>query len=153
MSRMLDLPPDDIPGRSCPLHYRYSPEVFSGEPPAALAGLEVLYVVSGLYGNELALERVRELFDRERGRRRTGCPTGLLFGDRPRHTCPSCDSTGEPMQSVKLDPSKLFGFKILQQPSAPAPGAKVGSKIGEKAGVKVGAKVGSKVGVKVGSPA
>jgi hypothetical protein len=29
-----------------------------------------LYVVGGLYGNELALERVLELFDRERGRKR-----------------------------------------------------------------------------------
>ncbi|GAA4409005.1 hypothetical protein [Quisquiliibacterium transsilvanicum] len=57
------------------------------------------------------------------------------------------------MQTVKLDPSKLFGFKIIQQNGAAASGAKVGSKIGEKAGVKVGAKIGMKVGMKTISPA
>ena len=59
-----------IPGRSCPLHYRYRPEVFAGEPAAQLQGLDVLYVVGGLYGNDLALERVLESFDREPGRKR-----------------------------------------------------------------------------------
>ncbi len=58
------------PGRSCPLHYRYRPEVFAVEAPAHLQGLDVLYVVGGLYGNELALERVLELFDREHGNKR-----------------------------------------------------------------------------------
>ena len=52
---------DDIargtPGRSCPLHYRYRPEVFAIEAPAHLRSLDVLYVVGGLYGNPLALER------------------------------------------------------------------------------------------------
>jgi len=70
MSQAPDRPADETPGRACPLRYRYAPEVFSGEPPAALAGLDVMYVVGGLYGNELALERVLELFDRERGRKR-----------------------------------------------------------------------------------
>ena len=59
-----------VPGRSCPLHYRYRPEVFRTEAAAELQGLEVLYVVGGLYGNELALARVLDLFDRERGRKR-----------------------------------------------------------------------------------
>lgn len=59
-----------MPGRSCPLHYRYQPEVFAARCPSALAGLEVLYVVGGLYGNALALERTLDLFDHERGRKR-----------------------------------------------------------------------------------
>lgn len=63
-------PQASAPGRSCPLHYRYRPEDFAVDAPARLQGLEVLYVVGGLYGNELALERVLELFDAERGRKR-----------------------------------------------------------------------------------
>ncbi len=58
------------PGRSCPLHYRYRPEGFArAEVAPALRGLDVLYVVGGLYGNELALHQVLRLFERERGRR------------------------------------------------------------------------------------
>ena len=49
-------------GRSCPLHYRYSPSVFAR--PAEQA-CEVLYVVGGLYGNEAALDAVLALFERE----------------------------------------------------------------------------------------
>lgn len=58
------------PGRSCPLHYRYRPEAFASPAPPHLQGLQVLYVVGGLYGNELALARVLALFERERGRKR-----------------------------------------------------------------------------------
>lgn len=58
------------PGRSCPLHYRYRPELLASPPPPGLDGLELLYVVGGLYGNPLALQRVLELFDREPGRKR-----------------------------------------------------------------------------------
>lgn len=65
--------PDPAPGRSCPLHYRYAPEVFREPPAQALRGLDVLYVVGGLYGNELALREVLRLFDAERGRK------GLVF--------------------------------------------------------------------------
>lgn len=56
------------PGRSCPLHYRYAPETFarSADVPAA----DVLYVVGGLYGNELALDQVLQLFAAERGQAR-----------------------------------------------------------------------------------
>ncbi|MFY7857983.1 MAG: hypothetical protein ACOVQT_17705 [Rubrivivax sp.] len=57
------------PGRSCPLHYRYAPEVFRSEAPSSLQGLEVLYVVGGLYGNALALDQVLSLFAREGGRK------------------------------------------------------------------------------------
>jgi hypothetical protein len=62
--------PEQAPGRSCPLHYRYQPEVFASEAPAHLQALDVLYVVGGLYGNELALQRVLKLFEQERGRKR-----------------------------------------------------------------------------------
>ncbi len=41
------------PGRSCPRHYRYSPEVFARAPDLKA---ESLYVVGGLYGNPHALE-------------------------------------------------------------------------------------------------
>ncbi len=61
------------PGRSCPLHYRYRPEVFATDAQPHLQGLEVLYVVGGLYGNALALDVVLTLFDAERGRK------GLVF--------------------------------------------------------------------------
>jgi rSAM/selenodomain-associated transferase 1 len=62
--------PAAAPGRSCPLHYRYAPEVFRAPAAPALRDLEVLYVVGGLYGNEPALQRVLALFERERGRKR-----------------------------------------------------------------------------------
>ena len=52
------------------MHYRYRPEAFAVGAPARLQSLDVLYVVGGLYGNELALQRVLELFDREPGRKR-----------------------------------------------------------------------------------
>lgn len=58
------------PGRSCPLHYRYDPGVFAADASPRWRGLDVLYVVGGLYGNELALDQVLRLFDRERGRKR-----------------------------------------------------------------------------------
>ncbi|MBC7938145.1 MAG: hypothetical protein H7Z19_00025 [Chitinophagaceae bacterium] len=58
------------PGRSCPLHYRYRPEDFAVPAPVHQQALDVLYVVGGLYGNDLALARVLELFDAERGRKR-----------------------------------------------------------------------------------
>jgi hypothetical protein len=60
----------EVPGRSCPVHYRYRPAVFRGPASPGLDDCEVLYVVGGLYGNEPALERVLELFERERGRKR-----------------------------------------------------------------------------------
>lgn len=58
------------PGRSCPLHYRYAASVFAAEAPVSLRGVEVLYVVGGLYGNELALHKVLRLFDAEHGEKR-----------------------------------------------------------------------------------
>lgn len=58
------------PGRTCPLHYQYGPDVFRQAPPAHLRDLEVLYVVGGLYGNEQALLEVLRLFEAEKGRKR-----------------------------------------------------------------------------------
>lgn len=58
------------PGRTCPLHYHYGPDVFRQAPAAPLRDLEVLYVVGGLYGNELALQEILRLFEAERGRKR-----------------------------------------------------------------------------------
>jgi predicted phosphodiesterase len=55
------------PGRSCPLHYRYRASDFAVR---AHDRCEVLYVVGGLYGNVQALQRVTELFERERGDKR-----------------------------------------------------------------------------------
>ncbi len=52
------------PGRSCPLHYRYSPTVFA---TAAPLHCDTLYVVGGLYGNEPALAQVLALFAQEPG--------------------------------------------------------------------------------------
>jgi len=52
------------PGWSCPLPYRYAPTVFA--TPAAVS-CEVLYVVGGLYGNELALNAVLTAFAAEAG--------------------------------------------------------------------------------------
>lgn len=62
-------PPREAPGRSCPLHYRYGPQVFRQAPPDALADLDVLYAVGGLYGHEAALHAVLRLFEAERGRK------------------------------------------------------------------------------------
>ncbi len=51
-----------IPGRNCPLDYRYEPRDLNR--PADFAA-EVLYVVGGLYGNPQALEAVLGLAARE----------------------------------------------------------------------------------------
>ncbi len=61
-------------GRSCPLHYRYRPQVFAG--PASLRA-ETLYVVGGIYGNGLALRRVLEMKHEEE--QRTGGRVDLFF--------------------------------------------------------------------------
>jgi hypothetical protein len=50
------------PGRSCPLHYRYSPHDLARTPDFHA---ETLYVIGGLYGNVPALEAVLALAARE----------------------------------------------------------------------------------------
>ena len=62
--------PDTPAGRSCPLHYHYGPGVFNSAPDPLLSNLDTLYVVGGLYGNELALHEVLRLFEQEPGRKR-----------------------------------------------------------------------------------
>jgi len=62
--------PDTQAGRSCPLHYQYGPDVFNSAPDPLLSDLDTLYVVGGLYGNELALQEVLRLFEQEPGRKR-----------------------------------------------------------------------------------
>ncbi len=58
---------DASPGRSCPLHYRYG--AASLARPAE-AECETLYVVGGLYGNDVALDAVLAMFDTERAPKR-----------------------------------------------------------------------------------
>jgi hypothetical protein len=57
------------PGRTCPIAYQYGPAVFRQPVSDQLADLDVLYVVGGLYGNELALHEVLRLFEGESGRK------------------------------------------------------------------------------------
>jgi hypothetical protein len=53
-------------GRNCPVSYRYAPTVLCGDPSVRTG---VLYVVGGLYGNELALDAVLNMFATETGRK------------------------------------------------------------------------------------
>jgi hypothetical protein len=53
-----------LPGRVCPVDYRYGPSVFDREPEITA---DVLYVVGGLYGNLPALDAVEQLAQAERG--------------------------------------------------------------------------------------
>jgi hypothetical protein len=64
---------DALPGRSCPLSYRYSPAVFSR--PAELQA-ETLYVAGGLYGNVPALDAIDALVNDE-----PVAPTLVFNGD------------------------------------------------------------------------
>lgn len=50
------------PGRTCPLHYRYPPNVFAR---AAELAAETVYVIGGLYGNLPALNAIMALAARE----------------------------------------------------------------------------------------
>jgi hypothetical protein len=54
----------DVPGRSCPLTYRYQPEALT--QPAQFEA-DTLFVVGGLYGNPAALRAVLERADTESG--------------------------------------------------------------------------------------
>lgn len=49
-------------GRSCPLHYRYSPASLASLPTASV---DTLYCVGGMYGNLFALDVLEALLDRE----------------------------------------------------------------------------------------
>ena len=53
------------PGRSCPIDYHYGARALAA--PATLA-TDSLWIAGGVYGNALALERLEEMFAKERGR-------------------------------------------------------------------------------------
>ena len=61
------MPDITAPGRSCPLSYRYQPEVLARPPDF---DCETLYAVGGLYGNEQALTAAVEMFEGEGGVKR-----------------------------------------------------------------------------------
>jgi hypothetical protein len=61
----------EVRGRSCPIGYRYQPEVLA---QAARLEADTLYVVGGLYGNLVALRAVLERADRE-----PGGPAAVVF--------------------------------------------------------------------------
>ena len=65
-----EIAPEARPGRTCPVAYRYSPQVFDREPEIRA---DTLYVVGGLYGNVEALEAVIAAAAREPG------PVTLVF--------------------------------------------------------------------------
>jgi len=69
-TQLADAGAPSAPGRSCPLHYRYRPSEFAVEAAADWRDIEVLYVVGGLYGDELALHEALRLFDAEVGDKR-----------------------------------------------------------------------------------
>lgn len=56
--------PPLIPGRSCPLEYRYGAGALSVR---ATLHADNLWIAGGLYGNTFALRRLEEMFDAERG--------------------------------------------------------------------------------------
>ncbi len=60
-------------GRTCPLHYRYQPEIFRSK---ATLHAETLYVIGGLYGNPDALETILNMKAEEE---RRGQTVTLLF--------------------------------------------------------------------------
>lgn len=62
-----------MPGRTCPLSYRYAPTVFKR---VADIQAETLYVVGGLYGNRAALDVILDLAAQE-----TIAPTLIFNGD------------------------------------------------------------------------
>lgn len=53
-----------LPGRNCPLSYRYGPRALATAPETATS---CLYVAGGLYGNRRALAALLQLADREPG--------------------------------------------------------------------------------------
>jgi hypothetical protein len=55
---------DKIPGRSCPLSYRYAPDAFHG---AAALAADTLWIAGGLYGNRFALQALLEAYEAEPG--------------------------------------------------------------------------------------
>lgn len=65
----------DLPGRTCPIRYRYGPQAISTAP---VRQAEVLYVIGGLYGNVYALKAVLAMMAKEsaNGSEVTACFNG-----------------------------------------------------------------------------
>ncbi|MEO8144480.1 MAG: hypothetical protein ABI654_09720 [Betaproteobacteria bacterium] len=58
------VPPPPVPGRTCPVDYRYGADALAA--PATLFA-DSLWIAGGLYGNTFALRRLEEMFAAERG--------------------------------------------------------------------------------------
>lgn len=54
----------DLPGRNCPLSYRYGAKALSGPPQLKV---DTLWIAGGLYGNTLALQSLLEAYAAEPG--------------------------------------------------------------------------------------
>lgn len=65
---------DNQPGRSCPIHYRYTPGQLCMNPQPANA--DVIYIAGGLYGNPFALDTLEELVEQEQ---KSGQRVRLIF--------------------------------------------------------------------------
>ena len=90
-------------GRTCPLRYRYAPEVFAA---AATLRAETLYVVGGLYGNIESLRRVFEMKREEE--RMSGGQVDLLFnGDFNWFAC-DAEGFGE-INAAVLEHAAILG--------------------------------------------
>ncbi|WP_158222409.1 metallophosphoesterase family protein, partial [Tamilnaduibacter salinus] len=63
-----------MPGRSCPIDYRYRPEALCADPVAAES--ETMYVIGGLYGNTVALATLDRRVD---GDMASGAAPQLVF--------------------------------------------------------------------------
>jgi hypothetical protein len=97
----------EVPGRSCPLTYRYRPEALA--QPAQLEA-DTLYVVGGLYGNPAALRALLERADREPG----GAPAMVFSGDAHWLTSTPTTSRRSPRRSWATTPSRA-----MSRPSSP----------------------------------
>jgi hypothetical protein len=63
-----------VAGRSCPVSYRYAPEVLRRTPDLHV---DTLYIAGGLYGNPFALDAIESLFAAEPGK--SGLSKRLVF--------------------------------------------------------------------------
>lgn len=103
------------PGRACPASYGYGARAFDRRPELEV---ETLWVAGGLYGNPFALECLRELYEREPGRK------ALVFnGDF--HWFDVHDSQFQAIQSSVLNFIALRG-NVETELASPAQGAGCG---------------------------
>ena len=103
------------PGRACPASYGYGARAFDRRPELEV---ETLWVAGGLYGNPFALERLREIYEREPGSK------ALVFnGDF--HWFDVHDSQFQAIQSSVLNFIALRG-NVETELASPAEGAGCG---------------------------